>query len=106
MKVLLLCSLLCGCATAEFAPASLRTHVDSRTKLENIDIFPGQRPNRKFLEVGVATACCSKDPNRLIALLRKKAFENGGDALIDLEFTSAGQVAATVIHFEETPDAR
>lgn len=100
MNKLLASLLLTACSTAQFAPANLAHHYESRTPVENIDVFPGQRPNRKFLEVGVATACCSKDPNVLISLLRKKAFENGGDALIDFEFTVAGQAAATVIRFE------
>jgi hypothetical protein len=100
MKNFLICLVLAGCSSAQFAPANVGRRYASRTPVENIDIFSAERPNRKFAEIGTATACCARDPNALIALLRKKAFESGGDGLIDFEFTAAGQAAATVIRFE------
>ena len=99
MKALLAVFLLSGCATGAFAPATLNRHFASRTPAEKIEIFTERKPARKFVEIGAATSCCSRDPNLLIRLLRKQAEELGGDALIDFEFSASGQAVATVIRF-------
>jgi hypothetical protein len=99
MRFFLFALLLTGCTTAEFAPASLAHQYPSRISVENIEIYRSVRPEKKFIEIGTATSCCSMDPNRVIDLLRKQASERGGDALMDFEFTASGQASATVVRY-------
>ncbi len=70
MKALLAVFFLSGCASGAFAPASLNHQYAPRTPAVKIEIFREERPARKYVEIGTATSCCSRDPNLLIGLLR------------------------------------
>ncbi len=94
--------ILCGCATiSQFAPSQASKTYSPRTPAEKIELFRAQSPSKKFDEIGSVNACCSDDTNQLIEELRKKASEQGGDALINLDVQVTGGATASVIRYTE-----
>ena len=91
-----------GCVTpsAHFAAARTDQGYAPRTAPEKIELFRSQLPSKKYIEIGAVNACCGDDTTAMIAMLRKKAAESGGDALIGLEIDARGGATASVIRFE------
>jgi hypothetical protein len=70
-----------------------------RTSPQKIELYQSQAPTKRFMEIGYVNACCSSDSNSLIDLLKEKASENGGDALISIQVNALGGVTASVIRY-------
>jgi hypothetical protein len=101
MKKMLLCSLavLSGCASAQYAPSRLDRVYKARTNPEAVEVYQGSMPTKAFVEIGAVSACCSSDLNSMIALMREKASENGGDALLSLGSSPRGAAWAAVVRY-------
>ena len=93
-------TLLVACSSAQFAASRVDQVYASRTPPEAIELFRSSQPAKHFIEIGAVSACCSSDANRMIEMLRKKASENGGDALVGLDLHASGGVTATVIRYQ------
>jgi hypothetical protein len=93
---------LAGCvtATANFAPARMNETFVNRTPPDKIELFRSQMPSRKYTEIGAVSACCNIGTNHLVELLRAKASEVGGDAIIGLEIDATGSASASVIRYQ------
>ena len=91
----------CVSMSAQFAPARTGQSYVSRTPTEKVELFRSQTPTRKYQEIGAVNACCNLDSTTMIEMLRRKASESGGDALIGLEINATGGASASVIRFEE-----
>jgi hypothetical protein len=91
----------CASVTGQFAPRQVKTTYPPRTRAENIELFRSQLPTKKYIEIGAVNACCFQDTNLLVAELRKKASENGGDALTGFEIDATGGAFASVIRYED-----
>jgi len=94
--------ILAGCVTpeAQFAPAQRDSMYPVRTPPGQIELYRSQSPTKKFTELGAVNACCSHDSNVLIELLKRKAADVGGDALIGIDIDATGNATASVIRFE------
>jgi hypothetical protein len=91
---------LLQCVSVDFAATDSSKTFSSRVSADEIEVYRTQTPNKKFIEIGVVNATYSNDTNELIRALKKKAAENGGDAIIDLEPYPNG-MSATVIRYLE-----
>jgi len=89
-----------ACTAAQYAPVRLGQDYPTRTAPEAIEVFRSSTPNKKYIEIGAVRSCCSNDTNAMVDLLRKKAPESGGDAIIDLDMRANGGVTATVIRYQ------
>jgi hypothetical protein len=105
-KLLYLCILIIAmisllqCLSVDFAATDSSKTYGSRISADEIEVYRTQTPNKKFIEIGIVNASYSNDTNELIQALKKKAAENGGDAIIDLEPYPSG-MSATVIRYLE-----
>jgi hypothetical protein len=105
-KLLYLCILfifmisLLQCLSVDFAATDSSKTYSSRVSADEIEVYRTQTPDKKFKEIGVVNASYSNDTNELIQALKKKAAENGGDAIIDVEPYPSG-MSATVIRYLE-----
>ena len=84
---------------AEFAPSQLSQAYKPRTSSEKIELFRTQLPTKKYSEIGTVNACCSVRTNILVDMLRQKASEMGGDALLSLDVNATGGAFASVIRY-------
>ncbi len=83
-----------------FSPAKMgETFPMSRTP-EKIEIFRTQLPAEKYTEIGSISACCGTS-EKLMEVLRKKASESGGDAIIGIEPYAGDGISAAVIRFNK-----
>lgn len=96
------CALLSGCVTmAQFAPSKISQNYPKRTPPDQIELYRTQTPVKKYVEIGAVSACCnSVATNKLIDLLRSKASDVGGDAIIGLDIDPTGGVTASVIRYQ------
>lgn len=100
MLVLLGSLAITACTSVQFAPSKMGQVYPSRTAPDAIELFRSSAPTKKFIEIGSASACCGGS-NYVTGILRKKASETGGDALIGLDFYANGSAMATVIRYQE-----
>jgi hypothetical protein len=89
-----------ACATAQFAPARLDVHYDSRTSVDKIELFRSSKPSKAYLEIGAVVICCGGNTSSMVDKLREKASALGGDALIDLDVSADGRASATVVRYQ------
>ena len=85
---------------AQFAPARVGQRYSPRTPASQIEIFRSQMPTKKYVEIGSASACCQIETDKAVDRLRAKAAEQGGDAMIGLDFAADGRAIVTVIRYE------
>ena len=100
ITVIMFTVLLSGCISSQFAPAEEMKIYDQRVTPESVKVYRTQVPRLEFIEIGAVNATGSDDDLELITELKKKAAENGGDAIIRLEAYPHGMSAA-VIRFTE-----
>lgn len=94
---------MAGCVSmqTQFAPSMVGQTYPVRTPADKIELFRSGVPTRKFVEIGAIHGCCSVDTNDMIQMMRQKASESGGDALVGLEIRASGSVVASVIRYTE-----
>ena len=90
-----------ACSSLSFAPSKVGQTFSVRRAPDKIEVFKTQLPTKKYTEIGSVSTCCSGDSADLVDRLRKKASENGGDALIGIEPFAGGGISGAVIRFEE-----
>ncbi len=91
---------LAGCAHAEFASSNTQEKfTPSRTAVQ-IEVFKSQMPAKKYKEIGSVVVCAGGKLSSNVELLKKKAAENGGEALIGLEQPSQNCLSAAVIRYQ------
>jgi hypothetical protein len=91
---------LSACTSIQYVPSRLGYTYPVRTAPAAIELFRSSSPTKKYIEIGAVSGCCSTDANVIIEMLRKKASENGGDALIGLDMRANGGISASVIRYE------
>ena len=94
-------SLLTGCMTrATFVASDLNAPMmSSHMKQEtDVKIFRTKQPSQKFVELGTLSITGEDKIETQIHRLQKKAFEVGGDAIIDIQVFH-GAVSGTLIRF-------
>lgn len=91
---------LSACAEAQFAPTKMKQSYPYRTPPSAIELFRSSAPTKSYFEIGAVNACCSSDTNSMIELLRAKASENGGDALMGLDINAKGGASASVVRYK------
>jgi len=100
---IILIVMFCGCASVEFSPSEMKKTYKSRKSMDDIKVYRTKTPDKTYIEIGVVNARTFDDMNQAVEMLRKKAAENGGDAIIELE-PHPGGASATVIRFKEYID--
>jgi hypothetical protein len=89
-----------GCVmAAQFAPSRLGQAYEPRTSPEKIELFRSQAPTRSYKEIGTVSVCCFS-PEKSVELLRAKASEQGGDALMSLDIGADNRAIATLVRYE------
>ena len=73
-----------ACTTAQFAPSLLDKVYEKRRSPEEIEVYKTQIPDKKYIEIGSVHACCGSI-DKIVILLREKASQAGGDALISID---------------------
>ena len=103
IEILLICMVMMimhACITAQFAPSDITRVYPARKAPDQIKVYRTQIPDLKYIEIGSVNACCSHDTFDLVEMLKLKAAESGGDAIIGLEAYHEG-MSATVIRFQK-----
>jgi hypothetical protein len=90
----------CTSMSAQFAPSLPNQQFSQRTSVDKIELFRSQTPNKPYTEIGVVNSCCSADTNELIDLLKLKASQSGGDAILGLDVQAVGGASASVVRYQ------
>jgi hypothetical protein len=100
-SVILSAFFLFGCGTVFFAPAKEGYTPIVIASPNQIEVYRAEKPIQPYIEIGILRYP-GRDLEGILNKMKVEASKKGGNAIIDLEVTSAGTLGTVVIIKKET----